>query len=168
MTKQILITKLFISSPGPNQFSRSRLLDRLLSWSDWKLTINFAPATYGKTTLLSEWISQGDILFAWHSLDQHNNDLKRFLVLITANLQFIQLEIDEQILNLYQSPFNPFTTDLPPLKNLTSNEKHRFVLILDEYHLIRIKVIHQTLRYLLDNLLYRMRLAIATPTDMLL
>jgi LuxR family maltose regulon positive regulatory protein len=144
------------------------LLDRLQSGSACTLTLISAPAGYGKTTLLSEWISQGDISFAWLSLDQHDNDLKRFLAYIIANLQSIQLEIDEQILNLYQSPSDLFTTILPPLENQISAEKQRFVLILDEYTLIRTQIIHQALKYLLDNLPQRMRLVIAARTDLLL
>jgi len=165
VTKQIITTIVFLSSPGPNLVSRSRLLDCLQSGSACKLTLISALAGYGKTILLSVWISQGDISFAWLSLDQHDKDLKRFLAYIIANLQSIQLEIDEQILNLYQSPSDPFITSLPLLINQISAEKQRFVLILDDYHLIQTQVLHQALIYLLYNLPQLMRLVIATRTD---
>jgi LuxR family maltose regulon positive regulatory protein len=168
VTTQIITTKLFISSQGLNQVSRSPLLDRLQSGSVCKLTLIYTPAGYGKTTLLSEWINRDDISFAWLSLNQHDNDLKRFQAYIIANIQTIQLEIGEQILNLYQFPSDLFTTILPPLINQISAEKQRFLLTLDDYHLVRTQVIHQALKYLLDKLPQRMRLVIATRADMLI
>ena len=166
MTSQILTTKLFVPSPGPYQVSRPRLLTQLQSGSTNKLTIISAPAGYGKTTLISEWINQAKIPFAWISLDQHDNDLKRFLSYIIASLQSIRIEVDNQIFNPYQSQqLDHFTTILIPLINQISAAVRRFALVLDDYHLIQSQEIHEALTYLIDNLPQKMRLVIATRTD---
>ena len=166
MTTQILTTKLFIPSPGQNLVSRPRLLYSLQGETASKLTIISAPAGYGKTTLLSEWICQHEIPFAWLSLDQHDNDLKRFLAYFIAGLQSIHIEVDEQILNLDQSHLSDhLTTILTPLINQISVADRCFALVLDDYHLIQSQEIHQALIYLLDNLPQKMRLVIASRTD---
>jgi len=166
VTPQILTTKLFIPSPEPNRVSRQRLLAQLQSWSTSKLTLISAPAGYGKTSLLSEWINQREIPFGWISLDQHDNDLKRFLAYIIASLQSIDIELGEPILNLYQShQSDPPTTILIPLINQIAASDRRFALVLDDYHLIQSQEIHEALIYLLDNLPQKMHLVISTRID---
>ena len=91
MSTPILTTKLFIPPPSPNLVSRSRLIERLNQSVTGKLTIVSAPAGFGKTTLLSEWLYTKDeggkgissfVLHlsrvAWLSLDESDNDLAGF------------------------------------------------------------------------------------------
>jgi LuxR family maltose regulon positive regulatory protein len=69
----------------PELISRPRLIERLNAGLHRKLTLISAPAGFGKTTLLSEWINQSPIpntqspKFAWLSLDEADNDPARFL-----------------------------------------------------------------------------------------
>jgi ATP/maltotriose-dependent transcriptional regulator MalT len=95
--------KTFYLFPRTHQDSRPRSRAPLQREITSQLTLLPAPAGYGKTALLSEWIGQWDIPFSWLSLDHHDYDLKRFLVYIITGLQSIPIEGDEQILNLYPS-----------------------------------------------------------------
>ena len=92
MPAKILSTKLFIPPPRKDLVSRPRLLDALRQGSTRKLTLISAPAGYGKTTLLSEWIDQQEMPFGWLSLDQGDNDLDRFLAYLIACLLSIPIE----------------------------------------------------------------------------
>ena len=137
MTTQLLRTKLYIPPVRSKLVTRSQLIEKLNAGLGGNISLISAPAGYGKTTLLSEWINQCAVPVGWLSLDQHDNDLKRFLAYMIASLQSIQVEIDEQILNIYQPLSDPFTTILPLLINQISAAAPRFVLILDDYHFER-------------------------------
>ena len=85
----ILATKLYIPSPRSKLISRPRLVERLnegLSLGR-KLTLISAPAGFGKTTLVSEWVSDCGLPVTWLSLDEGDNDTTRFLTYLIAALQ---------------------------------------------------------------------------------
>ncbi len=75
----LLKTKLFLPPVRPNWVSRPRLIERLNEGMKRKLTLISAPAGFGKTTLLSEWVNQGNRCAVWVSLDESDNDAARFL-----------------------------------------------------------------------------------------
>jgi len=75
---ELLRTKLFIPRPRPNLVSRPRLIERLNAGLEKKLTLIAAPAGYGKTTLLSEWIPTSPHCVTWLSLDEGDNDPTQF------------------------------------------------------------------------------------------
>ena len=166
MTSQILSTKLFKPSARPNRITRQRLISQLNSGSTKKLTIISAPAGYGKTTLVSEWVNQCEIPFGWISLDEYDNNLSQFLTYIIASLQSIQVDVDNQILNQVQpgDPHLQTKTVIDLIYQLTQHEGD-FGLVLDDYHLIQNQEIHESLCYLLENLPQTAHLVISTRTD---
>jgi LuxR family maltose regulon positive regulatory protein len=83
MPTPLLTTKLYIPPVRPELVSRPRLLERLNEGMTRKLTLVSAPAGYGKTTLLSEWVAGCDKV-AWLSLDEHDNDPARFWTYVCA------------------------------------------------------------------------------------
>jgi hypothetical protein len=90
MPTRLLVTKLHVPAPGSQLVSRPALLDRLGALR--ALTLVSAPAGFGKTTLLAEWIahhrrSEPDVRVAWLSLDDGDNDPSRFLAYVVAALQ---------------------------------------------------------------------------------
>src|SRR5947209_9038568 len=89
MPTPILATKLYIPRLRPNVVSRPRLLARLNEGLHRKLTLISAPAGFGKTTLISEWLAAGPRLAAWLSLDEGENDSTRFLTYLVAAVQTI-------------------------------------------------------------------------------
>src|SRR5262245_55193153 len=91
MAMPILATKLYVPSPRPSVVLRPRLIERLNEGarSGRKLTLISAPAGFGKTTLASAWVGQGDRPAAWLSLDESDNDPSQFLTYLVAALQAI-------------------------------------------------------------------------------
>ena len=79
MSTSILATKLYLPRLRPNVVSRPRLLERLNAGLHRKLTLIAAPAGFGKTTLVSEWLAGGPRTAAWLSLEDQENDPARFL-----------------------------------------------------------------------------------------
>lgn len=77
MNTPTLATKLYIPPPRPQAVLRPRLMERLAEYSHRKLTLISAPAGFGKTMLVSEWIAHTKQRAAWLSLDEGDNDLNQ-------------------------------------------------------------------------------------------
>jgi ATP/maltotriose-dependent transcriptional regulator MalT len=107
MPTPILATKLYIPRPRPNAVSRPHLIERLNEGLHRKLTLISAAAGFGKTTLVSAWVSLIERPVAWLSLDEGDNDPTRFLTYLVAALQTIAATIGEGVLSALQSPQPP-------------------------------------------------------------
>ena len=108
MPAPILATKLYIPPPRPKVVLRPRLIERLNEGlCSRKLTLISAPAGFGKTTLVSEWVAGCERPVAWLSLDEGDNDPARFLTYLVAALQTIAPKIGEGVLGALQSPQPP-------------------------------------------------------------
>jgi LuxR family maltose regulon positive regulatory protein len=166
MVTLLVKTKLYIPPIRPEMVPRPRLIERLNAGLHHKLTLISAPAGFGKTTLLSEWVSGCERPVAWLSLDEGDNDLARFLAYFIAALQTIEDNIGEGALSVLQSPQPPPTElILTALINEVAAPPKDFILVLDDYHLITAQPIHDALTFLLDHLPPQMRLVVAGRTD---
>jgi len=90
MAMPLLRTKLHIPPVRPELVSRPRLIERLNAGLHCKLTLISAPAGFGKTTLLSEWVTGCGQPVAWVSLDKGDNDPACFWAYFIAVLQRVQ------------------------------------------------------------------------------
>ena len=176
----LLRTKLYIPPFRHEQVRRPCLLERLDAGLRRRLTLVSAPAGFGKTTLVSEWIgskeadlrsvgvgSRGDgayalptpysLLhtpsFAWLSLDESDNDPTRFLIYLIAAVQTVEPNIGKGVLGALESPQPPpVEVVLTVLINETAALPNRMILVLDDYHLIEAQPIHDALTFLLRHL----------------
>ncbi len=136
----LLTTKLFLPIPQPNLITRPRLIARLNAGLTGKLTLVSAPAGFGKTTLLSEWVQAIQQPVAWLSLDDGDNDLPRFLTYFIGALQTIEPQVGLGATTALQSPGTAdFDFLLTDLLNEISDFTQSIVLILDDYHVIEVK-----------------------------
>src|SRR5207249_6883733 len=146
MSTPILATKLYIPGLRPQVVSRPRLLERLNEGLHRKLTLIAAPAGFGKTTLLSEWVEGIERPTAWLSLDEGDNDPARFLTYLVAALQTIAPNIGTGLLSVLQSAQPPPTEwILTALLNEITAIPDHFVLVLDDYHVIDAKPVDHAL-----------------------
>src|SRR5437764_13939978 len=177
MSTPILATKLYIPRLRPNVVIRPRLLERLNAGLHRKLTLIAAPAGFGKTTLLSEWVAglqASNRPVAWLSLDAEDSDPARFLTYLIAALRTIAPNIGEGVLGVLQSPQPPPTESiLTALLNEITTLPTNFVLVLDDYHVIDAKPrspgvtqgVDNALTFLLEHLPPQIRIVIATRED---
>jgi LuxR family maltose regulon positive regulatory protein len=166
MPTPILTTKLSIPRPRPHVVSRPRLLERLNEGLHRKLTLISAPAGFGKTTLVSEWVEGIERPVAWLSLDEGESDPTRFLTYLVAALQTIAAHIGAGVVSALHSPQPPPTEAmLTALLNDLTTIKDQFVLVLDDYHVLAAKAVDQALTYLVEHLPPQMHLVIATRED---
>jgi LuxR family maltose regulon positive regulatory protein len=107
MATPLLTTKLYIPPPRPELVPRPRLLELLNTGLYRKLTLISAPAGFGKTTMLSDWIGELNLPVAWVSLDEGDNDRNRFLLYFVTALQTIQPGTGETVQAMIQAPQSP-------------------------------------------------------------
>ena len=168
MSAPILATKLYIPPPRPKIVPRPRLVDRLGECLETgcRFTLISAPAGFGKTTLVSEWIATCGRPIAWLSLDEGDNDPARFISYLVKALQAIQTGIGEGLLAALQSP-EPLQieTILTSLLNEISTIPENFLLVLDDYHSIDSQPVDRSLAYIIEHQPPQMHLLIATRED---
>jgi LuxR family maltose regulon positive regulatory protein len=170
MSTQILMTKLHIPLPRPQLVHRSRLIERINEGLQRRpsVTLISAPAGFGKTTLVSEWVRQTDLPITWLSLDERDNDPIHFLNYFVTSLQQIVSEIDQVAQDMLQtSPAPPPETLMTILINQidASPIDVQYIFVLDDYHLIHNPIIHHALTFLLDHLPPQLHLVITTRVD---
>ena len=166
MPISLLTTKLFFPPVRRDFVPRPRLIEQLNTALERKLALVSAPAGYGKTTLLSSWISQTETPAGWVSLDEGDNDPVRFLIYFIAALQTIQAGIGDAPMAMLQSPQPPpIESILTALINEITTISRDFVLVLDDYHLVRAASIHRQLGFLLEHQPPQMHLVVASRED---
>jgi ATP/maltotriose-dependent transcriptional regulator MalT len=166
MTTPLLATKLYIPPPRPNIVRRPRLIARLNAGLDRKLTLLSAPAGFGKTTLLSDWIAGCECQAAWLSLDKGDNDPTRFLAYVVVALQTIEASIGAGVLGaLRSSQPPPVEAILTALLNDLTTLSDPFILVLDDYHVLDAQPVDEALTFLLEHLPPQIHLVIATRED---
>jgi LuxR family maltose regulon positive regulatory protein len=144
-----------------------------------KLTLISAPAGFGKSTLVTEWLdnerldakneTQIENRIAWLSLDEGDNDPARFLTYFIAALnqsEGIENTFGKGALTMLQSPQPPPTEAvLISLINEIAAFPDKIILILDDYHLIVAQPIHDALSFWLENIPTQIHMVIATRED---
>lgn len=173
MPTHVLATKLYIPTPRPRFVSRPRLLDRLSGepGSARKLTLACAPAGFGKTTLISEWIAHSkrnspDTRVAWLSLDEGDNDPSRFLTYVVAALQGVEAGIGAEAMSaLHGAQVLQVESALTVLINDVALAGGTIILVLDDYHVIEAPPVHEAVIFLLDHLPSQLQLAIVSRSD---
>ncbi len=162
----MLLTKLHIPPAGNNVVHRSELFEKLNSGLSRKLILVSAPAGYGKTTLISDWISQSKIPAAWLSLDNGDNDPAVFLSYIISGIQSIHKEIGQSALRLLNSPASPSVESITSLLiNEVLNINQNIVLVLDDFHMITSSEVLKLVTYLLDHIPGNIHIVILTRSD---
>jgi len=142
------------------------LIEHLNASQTRKLTLISAPPGFGKTTLLSEWIPQNQCCVTWISLDPADNDPFLFWTYIITALQMLDAHLGERASSILQSS-QPLSLEsvVATLINDLASFSDRFVLVLDDYHVITSEAIHNTLTFLIDHQPPQMHLVISTRTD---
>jgi LuxR family transcriptional regulator, maltose regulon positive regulatory protein len=168
MSTPILATKLYIPPTQPQLVLRSRLIEQLDKslLSGHKLTVICAPAGFGKTTLVSEWVTGRERPVVWLSLDETDSDPTRFLSYLIAALQTIVPNIGQEVMRVLQSHQPPPTESiLTILLNEIADIPDNFILVLDDYHIVDAKRIDSALTFLIKHQPLKMHLLIVTRED---
>jgi LuxR family maltose regulon positive regulatory protein len=164
--ESLLTAKLYVPPPRPNRVARERLASCLDDATGGMLALVSAPAGFGKSTLLSDWVHGRQRPVAWVSLDRGDNDPVRFLGYLVTALRAVHSGLGEEALAVLRAPAPPDPAAvLTGLLNEILALPEDVVLILDDYHEIEARPVHDVLQFVLDHLPRRLLLVVATRVD---
>ena len=163
---ELLETKLHASQLPENHVHRQRLVDLLEKSSALPLQIVTAPAGYGKSTLVTCWLSKQELPHSWISIDESDNDLRQFIMYFVHAIQRMFPTAMSKSSHLLEA------ANLPPVQVLATvlaNEidqiKLDFILVFDDFHLITEKYIYDLLSELLKHPPKSMHLVLVGRTE---
>jgi LuxR family transcriptional regulator, maltose regulon positive regulatory protein len=163
----LLLTKIEPPRIRPGHVPRRELVERLRHGLHRRLNLVSAPAGWGKTTLLAEWLTaEEEIAFAWLSLDEEDNDPARFWAYVAAALRRADVDVPAAFEAAIAAPgIGIGDAALPLLLNALVASPQEHVFVLDDYHVIREPAIHDGVRFVLAHLPVVSHLVIATRAD---
>jgi LuxR family transcriptional regulator, maltose regulon positive regulatory protein len=172
MPVPLLMTKLYIPTPGKFLVERTRLVKKLDQCLEpgRSLSLISAPAGFGKTTLISAWLTETKVAMpgrwaAWLSIDERDNDPVIFWSYVIAALQTQQEGVGQQALSMLAEQGADFERKLAALINDLAQLAQPCVVVLDDYHLVRNPIIHQSLTFFIEHAPPHIHLMIASRTD---
>jgi ATP/maltotriose-dependent transcriptional regulator MalT len=166
----LVTTKLRAPRVRPTLVARPRLHAALAAGEEHRLTLVSAPAGFGKTTLLGEWAEDrkegSERSVAWLSLDETDNDLARFLSYLVSALQAFEEDIGQGVLASLRSPESPpLEAAVGALVNELASVEQEISIVLDDYHLITSKRVHEATSFLIEHLPENVHLVVSGRTD---
>lgn len=163
----LLQTKFHLPITRTSLVVRPHLLEKLQAGQPGKVTLVSAPAGFGKTTLVAEWLRSADenTAVAWLSLDPSDNDPTQFFAYLVGGVQKAMGQVGHPQPSL-QSPNRPeLKTILIALLNELSSQRRTLRLALDDYHLIDNPAIHDALAFLIEQMPPQLHLVLITRAD---
>ena len=162
----LIKTKLIPPRPRAKGLSRLNLVHRLNAGVQGKLTTLTAPAGFGKSSLLAEWIQESAWPVYWLSLDEHDNDVAVFLRYIISSLQGHQPEIGAATLEILHAPEPPNAeTIVRLLVNELAELQEDLVMALDDFHVIINPAIFETIELLIEHAPPQVHFCISSRTQ---
>ena len=174
MSEGLLHTKLQIPQERPSLVLRPRLFEKLNAGLAGSVTLVAAPAGFGKSTLVTAWVRHEACYtgksttppVAWLSLDEQDNDLARFLAYLVAALETVLPDAGDISLAILRGPqAPPVEAFITPLINDINRASEPFLLVLDDYHVIKEQKIHDVMAFLLGHLPPSLHLVLVSRAD---
>jgi LuxR family maltose regulon positive regulatory protein len=167
MPTPILAAKFYIPAPHADLVSRPRLIRKLSEGLTTPLTLISAPAGFGKTTLITEWHyspAGRDFPLTWLSLEAEDNDPIRFMAGLISALQTLKPGHLNEVEPLLQST-QPKVIAATLIHCLNRSISHPFALVLEDYHSITAKAVHDAVAYFISHMPPHMHLILSSRTD---
>ncbi len=162
----ILRTKLNRPTLSPDLVPRPDLVARLDELRRRPLTLVSSAAGYGKSTMASLWLEVWDGPYAWLSLDEDENNLRKFIDYLQAAIRNAFPEACDSTRSLLLGP------ELPPVSVLSQHIVNDldeietpFILVLDDFHKIREKTVHDLMGAILAHPPQNLHLMLLTRRD---
>lgn len=166
MAMPLVATKLNLPLLRPRVVSRPRLCHLLDRGLETRLTLISAPAGFGKTTLLADWLAgpHPGLAIAWLSLDESDNDASAFWPHVVAALQKACVETGTDLADL-PAAMQPDQGFVAILLNQLAAAETSILVVLDDLHMVDLPAIHQQLGFFIEHLPPQVHVVVSTRAD---
>lgn len=164
----LLESKLHVPRRRRAVVTRARLAQRLDRDALSAVVLVSAPAGFGKTTLLAEWLAaDGEMTkrTAWLSLDRRDSDPAVFWTYVVAAVRKVAADAGADALTTLQSTPAALEAVVTSLLNDLGALADDVVLVLDDYHLVESLDVQESMRFLVEHLPEQLHLVIASRAD---
>ncbi len=171
----LLHTKFFVPRPTPNLLPRPHLIEWFENQINKRLILISAPAGYGKTTILADFLNASEHPYAWYQLDANDSDPTVFLTYLIEALRRMKGapepltraigQTAQSLLDSSDSSVSPLRVLTVLVNELTEQLDDTWLLVLEDYHYVTNPAVHQLIDFLIENAPSGMRLIISTRTD---
>ncbi|MCP5099371.1 MAG: helix-turn-helix transcriptional regulator, partial [Chloroflexi bacterium] len=161
----LLKTKLHLPKQAIKLIKRPKIVSHLNL--ERRLTTLNAPAGYGKTSIVLEWLNSQSVLVGWVSLDEGDNDVNQFAQYLLAACENAATEF-VKLRNQVRDATSALSIEhvLVALINIFADLSKPYVLVLDDYHLIRNSDIHDAITFLIKNKPANLHLVIMSRSEL--
>ncbi len=162
----LLTTKFLRPTSDPRAVSRERLCSLLQPGFQKRLNLVVAPAGFGKTTLVSQWCTQLGTSTAWLSLDEHDDEPRRFWQYMAGAFEHSGLAgMDLCRQQLSHCSLQELEGPITSLINALAADGAQWSLVLDDFHFIRNTDIQRQFSYFVDYLPPGVTVTLASRTE---
>jgi LuxR family transcriptional regulator, maltose regulon positive regulatory protein len=167
MASPLVETKFHLPKLRRSLVARPRLSGRLSRGAESRMTLISAPAGFGKTTLLAEWLAATptERSVAWLSLEESDSQPASYWTYLITALQAVVPGVGSSALPLLQSAQPPIETVLTTVLNELGAVPNDLYLVLDDYHLVDVPDIEAGMTFLLEHLPPQAHLVVSTRAD---
>ena len=166
VSSPVLKTKLYRPPMTGDLVHRTELIKELNRHKDLPLTLVSAPAGYGKSFIISQWIQEIQVKYAWISMDDDHNIAHNFLNYLLAAIRLTYpdalLSVDAHVKGAELPPIQELAYEFINELDIINDE---FVIVLDDYHVIKNTEIHDFINTLLEYPPQNVHLVITTRID---
>lgn len=163
----VIATKLYVPPPPEQPVARPRL-ERLLAAGTGRarVTLVVAPAGWGKSSLVSQWLHAGDVRAGWLSLDRGDDDVARFWRYLLTAADSAAPGLAATALRRLDAPGSEVLRDvLPVFLNELSAQPGPVLVVLDDYHAIADAAVHESVRQLVERAPDQLHLVLISRSD---
>ncbi len=166
MTLSILTTKLYPPPLRADYIKRPRLVEHLTKQQMRNLTLVSAPAGFGKTTAVRDWLEGLDASLVWYQLDSSDSDPARFMMHLLAGIRQDHPDFGIGIDDLFRGQMLPSASDVfTEVINAFTEMSAHLILVLDDYHSLDSDYIDDGVRFLLEHQPAGLKLVMITRED---
>jgi LuxR family maltose regulon positive regulatory protein len=164
-TEPVIATKFFVPGLGVHSVDRPRLRQALERALQARLTLVVAPAGWGKSTAIAQWLRDAAVPFGWLSLDAADGDVMRFWRYLLTAVRRADPRTGSALRRLEAAGADVERDVLPVLVNELADAGRGVVVVLDDYHLITEPAVHRSLAALVDRAPPCLHLVVGSRTD---
>lgn len=162
----LLTTKFLRPTADPRAVKRDRLSVLLVPDHQRRLNLVIAPAGFGKTTLVAQWCAQNTSPTAWLSLDEHDDEPRRFWQYVVGAFEHAGLPGASDLRkSLARQTDDDFIETVTGLVNTLASDGSRWTLVLDDFHYVGQAELLRQFSYFLDYLPPGVLVTLASRTE---